>query len=440
MINLLRKIIPRKIILWYHKILAIFGVMLYGLPTNKMKVIGVTGTNGKTTTVNLITAILVEAGKKTGMISTVNFRIGNKKWLNTSKVTTFGRFKLRHLLKKMLRAKCEYVVIEVSSHAIVQSRVWAINFDTAVLTNLTHDHLDYHKDMEDYKKAKGQLFSDTVSAKRKHNCPKCTVLNSDSRSFEYFKEFRGDKNIYYGLSSNANLRAENIKLTPDGTSFKAITPKGNIDIKIHLVGEFNVYNALAAIGVGICENIPLKTIKKGLEKFDMVPGRMEKVMEGQDFTVIVDYAHTPDAFEKIFENVRRLSSGRIISVFGATGDRDKTKRPELGEIAAKYSKYIFLTLEDPASEDPVDIINQIEPGLVESGKKENIDYFKIVDRRDAINKAFSCAEPEDIVLLLAKGHETVMTMKDGKIPWDDRQVAREELRKLLRRKSVKRQI
>jgi len=438
MINFLRKIIPRKMMLWYHKCLAILGVLAYGLPTNKMKVIGVTGTNGKTTTVNLITAILVEADKKTGMISTVNFRMRNKQWLNTSKMTVLGRLKLRKLLKKMLKAGCEYVVIEVSSHAISQHRVWAINFDSCILTNLTHDHLDYHKDIEEYKKTKGQLFSDMVSAKRKHKTPKCSILNKDSHVYDYFNQFKGDKNYSYGLSKEADVRAEDIKLSPAGTQLKVITPEGNVQVNSKLVGEFNVYNSLAAVATCLCNGIPLKTIKKALEKFEGVPGRVERVQEGQNFTVIVDYAHTPDAFEKIFENIRKMTKGRIISVFGATGDRDKAKRPELGRIAAQYSHYAFLTLEDPASEDPIDIMNEIEPGLIKEGKKININYFKIVDRREAIKRALSVAAPGDVVLLLAKGHEKVMVLKDKKIPWDDRQVAREEIRNLLRRKSASR--
>lgn len=423
--------------LWYHKMLAIFSVMIYGMPANRMKVIGVTGTNGKTTTVNLIKAILVEAGKKTGMISTVNFRVGGREWLNTSKITTLGRLQLRKLLSKMLKAGDEYVVIEVSSHAITQHRIWAINFDTCVLTNLTQDHLDYYKDMEEYKKTKGQLFSDSVSAKRKNHSCKCSVLNRDSHVYNYFSQFKADKNLSYGLSPKADIMAKNINLYPDGASFEALTPKGILNVHLKLVGEFNVYNALAAIAVGICQGFSLETIKRALEKFEGVPGRMEKIQEGQNFTVIVDYAHTPDAFLKIFENVKKMTQSRIISVFGATGDRDRSKRPLLGKIAAKYSKYCFLTLEDPASEDPVDIIGEIEPGLIKTGKKINIDYFKIVDRREAIKQAFICAEPGDTVLLLAKGHETVMTMKEGKIPWDDRQVAREELVKLLRRKNAK---
>lgn len=437
MLNFLRKIIPRKILLWYHKIIAILSVLIYGLPTNKMKVIGVTGTNGKTTTVNLIEAILVEAGKKVGMISTVNFRIGNHEWLNTTKITTLGRFQLRKLLKKILECGCEYAVIEVSSHAITQHRIWAINFDTCILTNLTHDHLDYHKDIEEYKRTKAQLFSDLASSRRKKGIPKCSILNYDSRSFQYFSQFKADKNYYYGLSKKAHIRAENIKILPQGVSFKAITPKGNINIRLKLMGKFNVYNALAAISCGINEGIPLKTIKKALEKFEGVPGRMEKIQEGQDFEVYVDYAHTPDAFQKVFESVKKMSKGRIISVFGATGDRDRIKRPILGEIAAKFSKYVFLTLEDPGSENPEKIINEVEPGLIKAGKRINIDYFKIVDRREAIRQAFNCARPQDVVLLLAKGHETVMVIKNKKVPWDDRQVAREELRRLLKLKNKK---
>jgi len=429
-----KRFISRKFLLWYHKLTAIISVIVYGLPTNRMKVIGVTGTNGKTTTVNLIKAVLVKAGKKTGMISTVNYRIRNREWLNISKITTLGRLQLRKLLKQMLRAGCEYVVIEVSSHAIVQHRVWAINFDTCILTNLTHDHLDYHKDMEEYKKTKGQLFSDMIASRRKKRIPKTSILNTDSRSFDFFNGFKADKNYYYGLSPKAKIKAEDIKLSPSGTTLKAITPKGNISLNLKLVGEFNVYNTLAAIAFGLSENIPLKTIKSALEKFEGVPGRMEKIQEGQNFTVIVDYAHTPDAFFKIFKNLKRMTNKRIVSVFGATGERDTLKRSLLGEIAAQFSSYTFLTLEDPAWEDPIEIMNEIEEGLIKARKKLNIDYFKIVDRREAIRRALSCARPGDIVLLLAKGHEMVMVQEGKKIPWDDRQVAREELRRLLRLK------
>jgi UDP-N-acetylmuramoyl-L-alanyl-D-glutamate--2,6-diaminopimelate ligase len=441
MINLLRKIMPRKIILWYHKCWAMLGVILYGLPTRKMHIVGITGTNGKTTTANLIWAILNKAGKKTGLISTVNFRIGEIEWLNTTKMTTGGRLSMHKLLKRMLNTNCEYAVIEVSSHAISQSRIWAINFDTAIFTNLTHDHLDYHKDIEEYKITKGQLFSDTVLSKRYDNTPKRIIVNKDSRYYDYFNQFRGDENYSYCTRcKDGDIRAENIKLLPDSSAFTAITPKGKIDLKINLPGAFNIYNALAAIAYGISENISLKTIKDALEEFEGVQGRMERINEGQNFSVIVDYAHTPDAFSKIFEAAQNLTGpgGRIISVFGATGDRDKAKRPELGQIAAKYSKYCFLTLEDPGSENPLDIINEIEPGLKKIGKEENKDYFKIIDRRDAIKRAFETTREGDVVLLLAKGHETVMVLKNQKIPWDERQVAREELKKLLSRNEKKR--
>lgn len=436
MINFLRKIMPRKLMLWYHKCWAVLSLFLYGMPSRKMHLIGVTGTNGKTTTVNLISSILSEAGKKVGMISTVNFRIGEIEWLNNSKMTTGGRLKINKLLRQMLNTGCEYAIIEVSSHAISQSRVWAINFDTAVLTNLTHDHLDYHKDMEDYKKTKGQLFSDTVSSKKYNNVPKRIILNCDTRAHEYFKQFKGDENYTYGIRcGSSDFKATDVKLSPEFTEFKAITPKGKINIKMHLVGAFNVYNALAAIAVGVSEDVNLKTIRNALEKFDKVPGRMEKINEGQDFTVIVDYAHTPDAFEQIFKaaNDLKKTNARIISVFGATGDRDKTKRPQLGQIAAKYSTYSFLTLEDPGSEDPLEIIKQIEPGFKKLGKKENFDYFRVLDRQDAIKRAFEAARPGDIVLLLAKGHETAMVLKNKKIPWDERQIARKELRKYLKK-------
>ncbi len=428
--------IIRKLKLWIRKTLSILYVFLYGAPSRKMHIIGVTGTNGKTITANLIWAILNKNGKKTGLISDVNFRMGEIEWLNTFRGKNFTHFNIRKLLRRMLKTECEYVVIEVSYNSISKTQLWAINFDTAVLTNLTHDHLIHQKDFEEYQNTKSQLLSDTVTAKRYDNTPRRIILNADSTSYDFFKNFKGDENYTYSIrNKETNIKAERIKVSGDSTYFTVKTPLGKIDIKMKLPGAFNIYNALAAISVGVSENISLKKIKLALEEFDGVPGRMEKINEGQNFSVFVDYASTPFAFEEIFKSAKELvgPNGRIISVFGATGEQNKGKRPKLGKIAAKYSKYCFLTLEDPGKEDPLEIINQIEPGLKSLDQKENIDYFKIIDRRDAIKRAFESTREGDVVLLLAKGHETNMVLKNHLIPWDERQVAREELRKYLKK-------
>jgi UDP-N-acetylmuramoyl-L-alanyl-D-glutamate--2,6-diaminopimelate ligase len=262
---------------------------------------------------------------------------------------------------------------------------------------------------------------------------KVSVINTDDPESWYFAQFWAQKKFAYTLTGAdigiPRIEAVNIKIKDNKTSFSLISPVGKADINLNLLGRYNVANAIAAAACAISKNIKLPIIKKGLEKVKGISGRMEEVNEGQNFKVFVDYAHTPDAFQKVFESVKPLLHHKIISVFGATGDRDKEKRPVLGEIAAKNSDYVVLTLEDPGSEDPAEIIKAIEPGVIREGKIKDKNYFKIIERDKAIEKAFKLASAGDIVLLLAKGHEQVMQMKGKKVPWDDRKVAQKILKK-----------
>jgi UDP-N-acetylmuramoyl-L-alanyl-D-glutamate--2,6-diaminopimelate ligase len=435
--DILRKIIPKPILLFYHKAWAILANIIYWFPGRKLYVIGVTGTNGKTTTVSFIASILEEAGYKIGMTSTVHFQVGLKKWLNKTKMTVPGHFFFPRMLCQMVRASCQYAVLEISSHALHQYRTWGVPFDATVITNLTHDHLDYHRDFNDYRITKGRLFANLSKSLRKPNSQKVSVINADDKEAWYFAQFWAEKKYAYTLTSKdigiPCVKASGIKFKAKKTSFVLNSPIGKINISLNLIGKFNVANACAAAAFALSQDINLSVIKKGLGKIKGVSGRMEEVDERQKFKVIVDYAHTPDAFSKVFASIRPVVANKIISVFGATGDRDREKRPILGEIGAHFSDYIILTLEDPGSEDPEKIIKEIEPGVIKEGKILGKTYFKIVNRRKAIKKAFELASKDDIVLLLAKGHEQVMQMRGKKVPWDDRKVAHELLKNLLKK-------
>jgi len=395
--ELIKKFIPSFLLSWYHWFLALAGAIMYGFPSNKIKVIGVTGTNGKTTTVSLITNILEEAGFKVASLSSVKFKIGDKEKENTLKMTMPGRFKIQKFLKDGVGTGCKYAVLEVSSEGIKQYRHKFINFEVAAITNLTPEHIESHGGFENYKKAKGKLFSSTK---------KIHVVNIDDKSSEYFLSFKADKKYTYGWE-------------------KGDINTKNTNFKLPLAGKFNIYNALTAICVGISQGTSLDVCQKALKKANSIPGRMEEVIS-TPFRVIVDYAVTPDALEQLYKTIKETySPSRIISVFGSCGGgRDKWRRPILGEIASRYCQEIIITNEDPYDEDPMEIINQIAKGV--EGKPT-----KILDRREAIRKALQIAEQGDIVLITGKGCEPwIMEAKGEKIPWDDRQVAREEYKKL----------
>lgn len=426
LLNLGRKIIPKPIFNFfqpiYHLSLGLLAVFLYRFPSRKLKVIGITGTKGKSTTLYLAGKTLEEAGFKVGWISSLSIKIADKEWLNPYHLTMPGRMFIQKTLKEMVKAGCEYALIEVTSEGIKQHRHNFIDFDTAVFTNLAPEHLEAHGGFENYKKAKGKLFK----ALKKNGK---SIINLDDNNVDYFSQFKAKEKIGFSIRTESKkLKVDKIILGADckieKTGISFIVKDTRFNLK--LLGIFNIYNALSAISIGLLEKISLNEIKLALESIKVIPGRMEEISQNQNFRVFVDLAHTPDSFEQVFKLAKKLSRGRIISVFGsAGGGRDKWKRPELGKIASRYSDYIILTNEDPYSEDPVSIVDSIKQGIGDS-----VNFEKIMDRRQAINKALSLAKEKDIVLILGKGTEATMVVGSNSIPWDDRRVVREELGKL----------
>ncbi len=426
----LRKFISHQnpLLLFYHKMKAVMAVLRYGNSSKKMIVIGVTGTDGKTTTVNLIADMLRRSGKKVGLISTLRFGIGDKIWSNTEKMTTNSPFKLQKMLKDMKKAGCEYIVMEVSSHSVVQSRIWGINFDVGVFTNLTADHIEYHGSHEAYMAAKGAFLDSIFSMRRKNingvKIPKVLVLNQDDKYFDYYNTFEADRKITYGVEKG-ELKALKIELKPNGAEFEVKIPNGQIKVSTNLLGQFNVLNVLASLGVGMGLNMDPRELASTFKEVLPVPGRLEPVNMGQDFYVVVDYAHTEYSLENICKIFKSLNQGRLILVFGATGGgRDKKKRPLMGKVADHYADVVVLTNDDPYFEDQEQIIEDIAKGV---DREEGENFAKIVDRKLAVEFALSKAKAGDTVLIAGKGGEEVIVIGDEKIPYDDRVVVRNYL-------------
>jgi len=444
--NFIKKFIPKNWLLFYHKILAYLAAFFYGWPSKKLIVIGVTGTAGKSTTVNLIGKILAEAGFKIGLTTTMNFKIEKKEWVNKTKMTMPGRFFMQKILKKMVEANCQYAIIETSSEGILQSRHLGIDYDIAVFTGLHPEHLEAHGGFENYKKTKGKLFEKLEKRKEKFingkRIKKVIVVNLDDENANYFLSYKADE--YYGYSLNPKspipnpkqiqdlkikiFKAENIKLTDDGSSFTV----DGVDFKINLLGEFNIYNCLASIAVALSQNIDLKTCQRTLEKINFIPGRMEIVVK-KPFKVIIDYAHTPKELENVYQLIKskiKTQNSKIIGVLGsAGGGRDKWKRPVLGKIAAQYCDFIILTNEDPYDENPKKILSEIKTGILNSQFPIS-NLLEILDRKEAIKKAISLAKENDIVVITGKGSEPWMCVaKDKKIPWDDRKIVKDFVEK-----------
>jgi len=418
--NLIKGIIPDFLISWYHFGLAFLGAAIYRFPSKKIKVIGITGTNGKTTVVGLTSKILEEAGYKVASISSIKFKIGDKEWINTLKMTMPGRLKLQRFLRRALNQGCQYVVVEITSEGIKQFRHKFIDFDVTILTNLTPEHIESHGSFEKYKEAKGELFRSLRKSKKRK---KISIVNLDDENANFFLSFSADQKIGYGIDcDNSNfIKAANVEILSDETRFLI----KDTFFCLKLVGRFNIYNALAAISIGLSQGINLEVCKKALEKIEGVSGRLEVIIK-EPFRVIVDYAHTPDALRKAYSALSK--EAQKICVLGACGGgRDRWKRPEFGEIAAKFCNRIILTNEDPYDENPNQIVDQIESGI----KKEEFKVMKILDRKEAIKKALSLAGSGDIVIITGKGSEPWMCVAKGrKIPWDDRKIVEEEFKKL----------
>lgn len=397
--------------------MSVISSHLYNYPSQELKLIGITGTNGKTTTSFIIEKILSDYGFKTGLMGNNGIKINGNMFptdINTQEPPT-----LQRNLRKMRDHEADYCVMEVSSQGLDMKRVSGCNFMTAIFTNLTQDHLDYHGSFEEYRNAKGLLFS-TLGNGYSSNEKKYAVINADDPESDYFRKITSVEVITYGINNQSDVVAKNIKMTAQGINFILSSYKGEIGVTLNLVGLFNVYNALAAIATALVEGVPLENIKRSLSHLSSVGGRMELVDQGQDFLVIVDYAHTPDAIENVLKSIKEFSKGRIISVFGCGGNRDVSKRPIMGEIASRYSNYVIVTSDNPRFEDPEKILRDIETGItsIDSSK-----YELIVNREEAIFKAIEMAETDDVVLIAGKGHETYQTIKDKTLHFDDKEVA-----------------
>ncbi|AMA72568.1 UDP-N-acetylmuramoyl-L-alanyl-D-glutamate--2,6-diaminopimelate ligase [Aneurinibacillus thermoaerophilus] len=399
--------------------MAVLADRFFGHPTQHMKIIGVTGTNGKTTTTYLIERILGEAGHPTGIIGTIEMRLGDE--VREVKNTTPEALDLQRAFRWMKDKGAEYAAIEVSSHALDMGRVRGVRFATGVFTNLTQDHLDYHKTMENYLQAKGLLFSQ-LGNEYDNERMKYAVLNADDPASETFARITPAQIITYGIRNAADVRARDILITANGTRLTIDTFVGSMTLTLRMIGNFNIYNALAATAACLVEGIPLEQIKATLEKVEGVRGRFERVDAGQDFTVIVDYAHTPDSLENVLKTIREFAEGKVYCIVGCGGDRDRTKRPIMASIAARYADVAVITSDNPRSEDPKAIIDEMVAGLIADGVNEE-RYFTRVDRREAIREAIHRAAPSDVVLIAGKGHETYQILKDKTIHFDDKEEA-----------------
>ncbi|MCX6765367.1 MAG: UDP-N-acetylmuramoyl-L-alanyl-D-glutamate--2,6-diaminopimelate ligase [Candidatus Moranbacteria bacterium] len=443
----MKELIPQKMKNIYHLFQAVLANIWYEFPSRKLKIIGVTGTNGKTTTCQMITRILEEAGHKVAMISTINFKLGKKEWVNKTKFTTLSSFATQKFIRKAVEENCDYLVLETSSHSLDQNRVWGIKYDVAVVTNVTREHFDYHRTIEKYRKAKMKLFRMVSKSKG------ILIANLNMENPEEFLKYKAKEKYgyaaklpipHFSFPIKSQLRliiAKEIELGINFSKFKV----HDLKFKINLPGDFNIENALAALSVGISQEISLEAIAKALEKIKGVPGRFEYIPNSRGFNIIIDYAVTPDSLEKFYALISKTKQlgARIIAVLGSCGERDRGKRPIMGKIVSRFADYAIVTNEDPYGENPQKIINEVfkgvistdkskitNPGIYEKHKQEGVSCWRIPSRREAIKKALRLAGPGDIVAITGKGAEVTMAVGKKRILWNDRRVIEEELEKI----------
>ena len=442
--RLLRRILPAGLLDRYHWALAMLAGARYGFPAEKMTVIGVTGTNGKSTTANLIARILEEAGERVGLTTTVNFKVAEREWLNDTKMTMLGRFRLQGLLAQMVRVGCRYAVVETSSEGVKQSRHAAINYDVAVFTNLTPEHLESHGGFENYKRAKGQLFRHLMARPRKilggQPVAKTAVVNLADPHAEYFLGFPAERKIGFFAAAAGRvvpaapagaemLTATAVEISPGGPAFFV----DGVRFTLKLPGLFNVENALAATAAARAVGVDLAVCARALAKVEVIPGRMEFVNAGQPFRILVDYAPEPESFRKLYEVVRTMrGDGRVIHLLGSCGGgRDRDRRPVLGRLAAENADVVIVTNEDPYDDDPAAIIEDVARGAEAAGKVRGQNLLTFLDRGEAIETVVRLARPGDLVIATGKGAEQAICVAHGKkIPWDEREKFREAVGKL----------
>ncbi|HET9179911.1 MAG TPA: UDP-N-acetylmuramoyl-L-alanyl-D-glutamate--2,6-diaminopimelate ligase [Terriglobia bacterium] len=397
----------------------------YDDPDLRLRLIGITGTNGKTTTAYLLHSILEAAGTRTGLFGTVEYRLGTR--VISASNTTPESLDLAAYFHELAAEGAGAAVLEVSSHALAQERVWGMHFSAAVFTNLTRDHLDYHHDFEHYFAAKQRLFEGLGIPP-----PELAVINVDDPWGRRLLDIPNPRQLTYGLESKADVGVKRYSQDLSGLSATLTTPQGQIEIESGLLGRANLKNILAATATATGVGIPADQIQSGIRRLAAVPGRFEKVDEGQPFLVIVDYAHTDDALKNVLEAARELTRNRLVVVFGCGGERDRSKRPLMGEVAGQLADLAILTSDNPRSEDPILIMNDALVGL----QRTSVPYIAEVDREAAIQRALAEAREGDLVLLTGKGHEKYQVLKDGAIPFDDREVARRILRAMGFRKKA----
>ena len=423
-----KKFIPTKLFKkvepYGHLMEAVIFNIAYGFPARKMKVIGVTGTNGKTSTCFLIHSMLVTSGKKTGLMTTVGYGVGKDIKPQMQHMTSQTVPVLMKRLKYMRQQGVEWLILETTSHALAQNRVWGVPYSVAVMTNITHEHLAYHGTFEAYRDAKRKLFQ---MANRNKKGLRTGIINAEDPSASLFT-VDIKNHISYGMKEG-DMLAKHVELKPTGSRFAAVIDDQEYWITCNLPGTFNVFNAMAAVGVGRAIGLEKKQIEDGIAALKDVEGRMTKVDEGQAFDVIVDYAHTPDSFEKLFKDMKTVVKGKTIVLFGSLGGGDKGKRPLQGELAGKYADIVVITEEDDRHENPEIIMNDIAKGAEKAGKVRDKDLFLVHNRSEAIKLAFSKAKKGDTVLLLGKGHEKTIEGNDGERPWNEVKEAQKALRK-----------
>jgi UDP-N-acetylmuramoyl-L-alanyl-D-glutamate--2,6-diaminopimelate ligase len=400
-----------------------------------MTLIGVTGTDGKTTTVSLVHAILQSAGATVGMISTVKAlvpsvdsgRRGEREVATGLHTTTPDPPEVQRYLSQMVEGGATHAVLEVTSHGLAQHRVAGCDFDVAVVTNVTHEHLDFHGSVDSYQRAKTRLFRSLSDSFRKPGVPKVSVLNGDDDSFHYLRPLPADRQIIYSVDGVADVTARDVVLEAERTQFTLHMPAGQVPVKTPLVGRYNVHNALAAAAVGVALGISPETVARGLASVGGVPGRMERIEEGQPFLAIVDFAHTPNALRQALRTARGMieaNEGRVIAVFGSAGLRDREKRRMMGSIAGQLADVVIVTAEDPRTESLEVIMAESTEAAKAEGKSEGVDLYRVADRGEAIWLACQLARPVDVVIACGKGHEQSMCFGTREYPWDDREAMR----------------
>ncbi len=433
MLHAIKKFVPNSWLDTYHQTLSVLADSWYGHPSDELIVVGVTGTNGKTTTSYMIAKALEAGGTKTGCMTTAIYKIADKEWLNNTKMTMLGRFALQKMLRQMVSAGCRYAVVETSSQGIIQHRHEHIRYDVCAFTNLTPEHIEAHGGFENYKKAKLDLFIFLKSLPEKKIAnqliTRAAVLNRDDQYADEFAAKSPSTIVWYGESDRADVKLADINETVEGVSFKV----SETQVNLKMMGKVNAYNAVCALAVVQSLGLNLSAAARELEKIQSLPGHFEKIEQGQPWTVMVDYAPEPESFRKLYETIKVIPRNRVIHVMGSCGGgRDVARRPILGKLAAHNADIVIVTNEDPYDDNPQQIIEQVAVGVREGGKIEGHNLFMVADRKQAIHKAMKLAQPNDLVLLTGKGCEQFICLEAGrKMPWDEREEVKKAINEVI---------